>query len=134
MSLQWSDDLAVGHPLIDAQHRSLFDRFGEFLAACGQRRGPDDLRELLGYLDGYVKEHFREEEDLMARHTYPEADRHRAEHRIFIEKLEGLKRELATSGPTVQVLIRTNKALIYWLTEHIREVDTKLAGFLRQGK
>ncbi len=59
---------------------------------------------------------------------------HQSEHRIFSEKLSGLKAELAARGPTVQLLIHTNKALIYWLTEHIREVDTKLAAFLRQEK
>jgi len=133
MSLQWSDALAVGHPIIDDQHKSLFERFGAFLAACDQRHGAEQLRELFGFLDDYVREHFREEESLMERHAYPEITRHAAEHRIFIEKLAALERELESAGPTVQVLIRTNKALIYWLTEHIREVDTRLAGFLRPG-
>lgn len=133
MALEWNEDLAVGHPLIDTQHRSLFDRFGAFVDACDQRRGPEQLRELFGFLDDYVQGHFGEEEALMARHGYPELARHQAEHRRFIDQLAALKRELESAGPTVQVLIRTNKALIYWLTEHIREVDIRLAGFLRQG-
>lgn len=127
MSLQWSDDLAVGHPLIDSQHRGLFDQFAQFLTACDQRRGPKHLHELFDFLDQYVKMHFRAEEALMERFDYPEADRHKLEHSYFIDQLAGLKKELETSGPTIQVLIRTNKALIYWLTEHIREVDTGLA-------
>ena len=130
MSLQWSDDLAVGHPLIDSQHRGLFDQFAQLLAACDQHRGPEHLRELFDFLDEYVKTHFREEEALMERFDYPEMTRHRQKHRYFIDQLAGLKQELQTSGPTIQVLIRTNKALIFWLTEHIREVDTGLAAHL----
>ena len=132
MSLQWTEDLSVGHPLIDDQHRSLFDQFERFIVACEERRGPDHLRELFAFLDMYVSRHFRDEEALMDSCNYPEAKRHKQQHRYFVDQLAGLKRELETTGPTIQVIIRTNKALIYWLTEHIREVDTGLAAHLRQ--
>ena len=132
MNLFWSENLAVGHPMIDAQHRTLFDRFAGLLAASDQGRGADHLQELFCYLDEYVTLHFREEEALMARNDYPEIGSHQTEHRIFCAKLSRLKAELATNGPTVQVLIHTNKALIYWLTEHIRDVDTKLTAFLQR--
>jgi len=131
MSLEWSDDLAVGHPEIDAQHRSLFAQFAALLEACERQRGTEQLRDLFGFLDGYVKEHFRAEQELMARHNYPQGERHAAEHRAFTARLAELKRELEEGAPALAVLIRTNKALIYWLTEHIREVDSQLAGFLR---
>jgi hemerythrin len=132
MSLQWSEDLSVGYPLIDDQHRSLFDQFERFIVACEERRGPDHLRELFAFLDLYVSRHFRDEEGLMDRCGYTEAERHKQAHRYFIAQLAGLKQELAATGPTIQVIIRTNKALIYWLTEHIREVDTSLAAHLQQ--
>lgn len=131
MSLQWSDDLAVGHPVIDEQHRQLFDRFNEFIEACDQRRGADHLRELYEFLDTYVKNHFAAEEALMARHFFPATEAHREQHRRFIAKLEALEAELAAVGPTVGVLVMTSKTLVYWLTEHIREIDTQLAGFLK---
>jgi len=132
MSLEWSDDLTVGHPEIDAQHRSLFAQFAALLEACDRQRGTEQLRELFGFLDGYVAQHFHAEQELMSRHGYPQAEQHAAEHRAFTERLAGLKRELAGGAPELAVLIRTNKALIYWLTEHIREVDRQLAGFLRE--
>jgi len=132
MSLQWTEDLAVGYPLIDEQHKSLFDQFERFIVACEERRGPEHLRELFAFLDRYVTRHFQAEEELMERSAYSDIRRHRQQHRYFIEQLAELERELATTGPTIQVIIRTNKALIYWLTEHIREVDTGLAAHLRQ--
>ncbi len=132
MELYWNDSLAVGHPLIDSQHRSLFDQFGELLAACEQGRGLDRLRQLYAFLDSYVAQHFHAEEMMMRQYAYPQLEKHLAEHRIFTEKLAVLKQDLIENGPSVQVLIRTNKALIYWLTEHIREIDTRLAAFLPQ--
>jgi hemerythrin len=131
MALQWDDSLAVGYPLIDMQHRSLFAQFDELLTACDQGRGLDHLRQLFTFLDSYVAQHFQAEEDLMQKHAYPQIDKHLAEHRFFRDRLAALKDDLTANGPSVQVLVRTNKALIYWLTEHIRNIDIQLAAFLR---
>jgi hemerythrin len=59
MDLQWNNSLAVGHTLIDDQHRSLFARFSELLAACEQGRGLDQLQQLFAFLDDHVAEHFQ---------------------------------------------------------------------------
>jgi hemerythrin len=132
MDLQWNNSLAVGHALIDAQHRSLFAQFDELLAACEQGRGLERLQQLFEFLDAYVVEHFHAEEALMSQHDYPQVQTHQAQHRIFTDRLAALRTDLTDHGPSVQVLIRTNKALIYWLTEHIRGFDTQLAAFLQQ--
>jgi hemerythrin len=133
MDLQWDNSLSVGHPLIDAQHRDLFTQFGELLAACEQGQGLARLRQLFEFLDAYVIEHFHAEEALMAQHRYPQMQEHQAAHRMFSARLAALQTDLTENGPSVPVLIHTNKALIYWLTEHIRKVDSHLADFLWQG-
>jgi len=130
MTLQWNDDLAVGYPLIDRQHQELIDRFNKFLDACNERQGKEQLTELYRFLDEYVVLHFREEEELMARHHYPEIVEHRRQHREFTGRLAELRGDLEELGPTIHVLIRTNKALLYWLTNHIKKVDVKLGHFL----
>ena len=132
MSLEWQDTLNVGHPTIDAQHREIFSRFGSLLEACNQGRASESLQELFAFLDGYVQEHFAAEEELMARPAYPETDAHLAEHAVFTRRLASLKQELAATGITPLVLIRTNKTLIYWLTHHIRHVDSALGRFLEK--
>lgn len=132
MTLQWTEDLAVGHPEIDRQHRELITRFNNFLDACHQRKGKESLLELLGFLDSYVDEHFRQEERLMEQHAYPELPAHRAQHEEFRRRLALLQDELAPSGPTISVLIHTNKTLLYWLTTHIKQVDVRFGRFLQQ--
>lgn len=131
MSLQWSDDLSVGNELIDAQHRELFTRFEAFIEACNRKRGAEELKVLFDFLDSYVKTHFAEEESLMAAHNFPGYSAHVEQHQRFIAKLAGLRGDLDTAGPTVGVLVMTSKALVYWLTEHIRQIDPQLATFLK---
>lgn len=134
MSLQWTEALSVGHPEIDAQHRSIFARFADFIDACNGGLDQEHLRQLFAFLDDYVNHHFRAEEEMMERLGYPDREAHIEEHRRFVGKLDALKADLEREGASVGVLIRTNKTLIYWLTEHIREVDTALAGFLDRNR
>lgn len=132
MTLQWTEELAVGYDLIDQQHRELIDKFNDFLEACNGRRGKEQLSELFQFLDEYVILHFHEEEEMMKLHDYPEMAQHLAQHREFTSRLSELREELDKVGPTIHVLIRTNKALLYWLTNHIKQVDVKLGRFLSQ--
>lgn len=132
MSIAWSDDLVVGHPLIDAQHRQLFAHFDAFLEACNQRRGPQQLRELFGFLDNYAATHFAVEEELMQRLAYPDIAEHLAQHHRFTERFGAMQQELTATGPTVELLVVTTKTMAYWLSEHIRHTDLKLVTFLRQ--
>ncbi|HAD04904.1 MAG: hypothetical protein A2091_02675 [Desulfuromonadales bacterium GWD2_61_12] len=130
MDLFWNDRLKVGHATIDEQHRQLFAAFAAFIDACEKRRGQAQLQEVFTFLNGYTRTHFAAEEELMAAHGFLGLAAHQEQHRRFIVRLDDLQQEMATSGPTIKVLIGTTKALVYWLTEHIRDVDTRLAGFL----
>jgi hemerythrin len=130
MTLQWTEELAVGYPAIDNQHKELINKFTQFLDACHQHKGKVQLGELFGFLDNYVVLHFREEEQLMEQHQYPDLLTHRKHHQEFIRRLKELRSELAQEGSTISVLIHTNKALLYWLSTHIKQVDVALGKYL----
>lgn len=132
MNLQWTEDLAVGHPDIDRQHQELFLRFDRFLAACNSAESARELTKLFDFLNDYVVIHFETEQRLMANHQYAGMEEHLRQHEEFTSHLQSLREELLRKGATVEVLLRTNKALLFWLTSHIRQTDTKLAQFIRK--
>jgi hemerythrin len=49
----------------------------------------------------------------------------------FIGKLATLRQDLEQEGATVSLVIATNQAVLQWLIEHIKRVDSKLGAFLR---
>jgi hemerythrin len=130
MTLQWSEELAVGHAEIDRQHQQLIDKFNQYLQACHVSKGREQLIEFFRFLDRYVVFHFREEEQLMDRHQYPALASHRDEHQEFTHRLTILRTELDKPDTLISVLIHTNKTLIHWLTTHIKQVDGALGRFL----
>lgn len=131
MGVEWTDRLSVGFDPIDAQHRELIGRFNTLLEACQECRGKEKIVELLGYLDQYAASHFGMEEALMERHAYPGVEEHLQEHRYFIRKLNALKESLEQRGPSLELVIQTNQALLSWFVKHIRNIDVKFGAFLR---
>lgn len=131
MAIQWNPDLAVGVEKIDEQHRELFKRFDVLVDACKQRRGKEEVGELLDFLNEYVISHFSEEEGLMVGNKYPDFNAHLAQHKHFMRKLDDLREELLRDGPSTGVVIKTNQTVLAWLIEHIKQVDTRFGAFLK---
>lgn len=131
MALEWTEKMSVGYAAIDQQHQELFRRFDDLLEACQQCKGKERVEALLGFLDTYVITHFREEERLMDRHAYPGAEEHKAEHRYFIGRLNAMKEDLKTRGPSSELVITTNQTLLNWIIRHIKQIDVQLGAFLK---
>ncbi|MBL8393218.1 MAG: hemerythrin family protein [Candidatus Accumulibacter sp.] len=115
---EWSAKIEVGLPMIDAQHRQLFD-----LAATFRGDG-DQIRILksLAMLTEYVKVHFRQEEEMMAACHYPDLETHRRLHgefrRMLFDLLENAKQmTLDEIADEVQYLING------WFYNHILVAD-----------
>ncbi|NLG83530.1 MAG: hemerythrin family protein, partial [Firmicutes bacterium] len=130
--IEWSDDLSVGFPRIDAQHKELFAQVNELLEASHAARGKEVVGRILSFLEKYVVEHFNTEEEFMAAFDYPDLASHRAEHRQFVQDFSRLKEKFDAEGPGVNVIVMTNHAVVNWLNRHIRNSDKALGRFLKE--
>ena len=131
MGIEWRDSLTIGVADIDAQHKQLLSHFDQLLKACETGKGVEELKKLLGFLDGYVIKHFNEEESLQRLRNYPGYEAHKKEHAAFIARLKVLKQEINTEGVALHHVIETNHLLLKWLLHHISTVDVQLGTFLK---
>lgn len=132
MAIEWNDSLSIGVGNIDQQHREIFRRYNDFLAACKSGKGRDGLLELIDFLVGYVVEHFAHEEKFMREFSYPDAQAHEQQHRDFTRIVVGYKSRLATEGPSLSLTAEINRALLDWLVDHIKKTDMELGSYLNQ--
>ena len=130
MGIEWRDSLSIGVEEIDNQHKQLLSHFDQLLKACESGKGVDELKSLLGFLDGYVIKHFGDEERLQRLHRYPGYSTHKLEHDSFIAQLNDLKEEIGREGVALHHVIETNHMLLKWLIHHISSVDVQLWKFL----
>ena len=131
MQIMWREELAVGVPAIDDQHKELINRFNALLAACNEGRGKTEVGELLGFLREYVAVHFYDEEALQQELGYPGYPEHRAQHLEFVGRLDTLHRQHSLEGASLTLVVQTNNMLIEWLVNHISKVDRKVGDFIR---
>jgi hemerythrin len=132
MAMQWDPRFAVGVPIIDQQHQELIEALNRLLAAMAASKGKEEVRGLLEFLGDYVVTHFAAEEQLMARHSYPDAAAHRAEHEAFVAEFKALHAEFMRAGATTGLVIKLNGRVCQWLREHIAGRDKNLATFVNR--
>jgi hemerythrin len=136
MIYEWNDNLAIGYPLIDAQHKGLFDAMNEFFSSAD----PDilemeEVQKALGYLEEYTQTHFADEEKVQLECGYPGYSNHKRFHEEFKILLRGLKTDLERMGPTRELLGQLEMGIGSWLVDHIEIEDMKIgAHILRMGK
>ena len=130
MRIEWSEGLSLDVDELDSQHQELFARFNELLRACDRGHGGDEAYRMLEFLNGYVVEHFSEEEALQHRFGYPAASRHKEEHDLFVRELTALELQFREQGPIPRLVATTNQIVAVWLIDHISRADAEFARFL----
>lgn len=130
MRIEWRDDLSIGVPSIDDQHRELFTRFNGLIQACNEGKGREKIAELIKFLRDYTEVHFLDEETLQQEIGYPDFEAHRRQHHEFIQRISAMEDDFARNGASLSLVIRANGFLVEWLIGHISRADRQVGTFL----
>lgn len=131
MAFEFTKDLETGNTLIDTEHRQLFNAINALLDACSKGQGRAKLGETADFLVQYTAKHFSDEEQLQARHGYPDYPRHRKLHADFKHTVQDLAARLKATGATVALVGEVNTKVGGWLVHHVKGEDKKVAEYIR---
>ena len=114
-----------GDQHIDDHHKELFelDTLLDQAIATNRIKG---VLPVLTFLEHYVLDHFKEEEDLMDSQNYTESDYHKLEHKRFKEMVHDC-RKISDEGVNKAHLIFKIRLFTDALMTHIKTVDSGLA-------
>lgn len=154
MPVVWREQLAVGDPQVDQDHRYLLCLFNCIELSLASAETLAHLPLFFGQLLDYTREHFQREEALQARVGYPALAEHRGAHARIVEmlvELDGrLQRELAVLGEagSVTAIDETRRAALdalrtrlgpellqlarEWVIEHVIRMDKPMEPWLRK--
>lgn len=132
MAIHWEDNLSIGIPAIDEQHKELFAQFDKLSNVIEVGGKGEEVEELLRYLNEYGVTHFTNEEEIMSSYEYAGLEEQRQQHEIFKESITTLLEMLANNVPTRKIAIRVDATLIRYFINHVRNLDAKLADFIKQ--
>jgi len=132
--MEWNEKLATGISTIDSQHKELFKRISNLVAAIKQHRCKSEIDGMLKFLDDYARVHFAEEEKHMRDSGYPGYEEQREDHKKYLENLAELKVEASLpriQGSSYDLSATTNQVAVDWIVAHILKLDMKFGEFLK---
>lgn len=128
--IQWAERYRTGIPFVDAQHQELFRVVARLQESLARNAGDPALRNQLDELLSLLRVHFRDEEEFLRRHGYPDLLAHVAEHTALQGELEQIQQRYERNAAPLASMIGT--FLGGWLRHHISEGDFNYARFLRE--
>lgn len=131
MPIQWRDQMSVGVPAIDEDHKRLIDLINRFeTLAKSDLQGKDEaaLRTILGSLAGYARDHFAREERLQAAAGYPGLEENRAEHLKLTAALAAMINRFSDPKERDAPPEDMTRFLQKWLIDHVIKCDLKMKG------
>lgn len=132
MPVEWTPDLATDVPLIDEQHKEIFRRVDSLLEACKTGKGKEAVGGMLLFLEEYVVSHFKTEEAAQRESAYPHFGEHKAMHEAFLKDVQTLKEKFEEEGPSLMMVLQTNKVVVDWLVKHIKKTDKEFGQYMKQ--
>lgn len=127
--IEWTPALSTGVPLLDDQHKAIFQWLAELDSAAA------DERTLFGAyaitrLKHYTRDHFLDEEALMKAVGFPGLADHMAAHAAFRARLA----ELQLKSIAEDISADTVMLLKDWLVDHIATTDMEYVPYLKRRK
>lgn len=129
----WTKELELGIESIDDQHKKLLDignRINDLLAVHSDGDDNyDEIIEVIEELKEYTVYHFKTEEDIFQKYSYPEYNQHKKEHDTFIEYLNSVDYNTIDDDQRV-FLKELLKKVVHWVINHIITTDYMYKDFL----
>lgn len=127
-NIAWSDQLYIGNPKIDDEHKQLIRIANSLLRAMKEGRSKNDFAKILHDLREYTVFHFTNEEEFMRSVGYPDLNRHVDQHNQLKKKVKDFQYAIFHGEEVVHEQVRD--LLKEWLVGHILECDLKIKAYV----
>ena len=114
--IQWSESICVNNSEIDNQHKNLIQLTNNLILNSNAKVNSEIIGETLQKLLKYIKEHFKDEEELLEKCNYPKLEEHKKEHKKFVKKIVDFCNDVLNgkSAVTEEMIY----FLVDWLLNH----------------
>ena len=129
-TLAWNDDLALGVPVMDDDHKRILELVQALFNVLLNRASESLVNDAVLELVNHTCAHFEREERAMVENHYPEYAQHKAEHTKLTEEISKIialvKQE---NSPTISEPLLNFMA--EWVVLHTKGADRKFARYLK---
>lgn len=128
MTHDWRQTHNMGVKMFDDDHAKLFEIIRALEEIVEKEGWSGRVAELQRDLSEYAQNHFLGEESLMRQHGYPDYERHAAEHRKTMRRIEDFGKA-RRGGEALREFMDYLKG---WAGDHVGGSDRELGRFLNE--
>ena len=121
--------VVLGHASIDHHHEEVFD-LDQKLDLAISENDPKYIESIINFLSHYVKDHFQEEETLMAKENFNRLSIHQNEHAYFKRRFNEINQLHKQKCHTTHIVFQIRRFLDS-LIQHIIEEDAQMAHLVK---
>jgi hemerythrin-like metal-binding protein len=131
--LEWSDEMSVGIPEIDEDHKRFISLIDELNHSITERMKATEIKKRLQHVIEDANQHFRQEEKFFRERLYPNAEGHARSHNNIRNTLKQIEDSFIPYGLEAEWL---DAALIIKqiLINHIITEDMQYADYFKSIK
>jgi hemerythrin len=131
----WKEKYNVGVPVIDQQHKELFERVTTFVETLRSQKDwsekVDQVNATLAFMKEYVVTHFADEEAYQRKIGYPGYEAHKKIHQDMVRYVGEVAAQYEQAGFVEQPMHQFAGKLLAWLINHVVAEDQKIADYDR---
>ena len=124
--MKFTEDMKIGVPHVDAQHRSLVEFVNKASELCASMPTKEEMQECLDFLGNYVVQHFKDEEEIQIECKYPRYPQHKEIHAEFVGTFQTLYAKFQKDGPTEELANVLANQVANWVFTHIKMEDIEV--------
>jgi len=128
--IEWSEELELGIPEIDQQHKKLVEMMNEFYTELREGHKKEAVEHFLKNLEDYLHYHLDFEEKFMEEKGFPDTENHKKVHHMFKELYTEEKHRYMNGD--IKALRELVAFTFSWLFSHIMKTDKKYAEYMRE--
>jgi len=134
IGIDWSDFLSVGIDEMDNEHKELFIRINKLLSALLGGSSDFSIVETISYINEYIDYHFRDEEKMLEKYSYPKLSEHKKLHVIYKREFAEIEKQLSMGQFDATLLIEIQDKVVNWLLNHIARADKEYGVYIESLK
>ena len=97
-TISWNDEMSVGIPEIDEDHKKLLALIHELNQSITYRKSVDELKQRVQFIVADAERHFSLEERLFKEMNYPNTEAHAANHTQALQALKEIMNDFEPYG------------------------------------
>ena len=127
---KWEESLKTGISMFDDDHKILIKLINDLHSGLLSGFSISEMTYILDDLVRYTNVHFKREEEMLKKHSYPEYEKHKTEHTALIAQVVDFQDQFREGKKSFSLHLMG--FLKEWLVNHIMKTDLRYGAFFKE--